>query len=818
MHKPAATSRYQELGHAATFRRFALGLAAFLVIPPLLLAGFVIVVDPYYVFGSPSWPGINEVRPLYEPHVITAKPYQVERIRPEAVILGSSRAEVGLDPGHPGWSVGNVFDFGLPASTEYEVMRAFLHAQAVGRPLKQAVVGLDFFAFNIFFPRSADQQTLQLAGDGTEEFASFLAAELAGRPIPKHDTPATIPAKPTEPLASAQRDQEKQQQQPWNEALYLAVNPDVTAAIARGEFKSGLEHYQLAGRAEHRLGGFVPSTWNEARYLKIYPDVAAAAARGEFLSGYHHYLVAGNAEGRSDGSIPRDWNEALYLRLNPDVAAEIQRGTFLDGYHHYLVAGRPEGRLGGSVPSTWNEVRYLKIYPDVAAAVVRGEFLSGYHHYLVAGKAEGRSDGSIPSDWNEALYVRLNADVAAEIKRGTFLDGYHHYLVAGRAERRQGGFMPPNWDDAAYLEVNPDVADQVAKGVYISGYHHYLAYGRSEGRLGGFQPPEWNEGDYLAANPEVRTEIALGEFRSGFIHYLIIGRKLGYLGGYPPADLSERAQLHWPWLYNWVLRTKDRLRLVFSTTAVSDSLATISRQSEPPPFNARGVRFFDGQDAALKKAGGVGSVIRVRLGGGGWGPWVTRPKLMYCFTNTDTGMTMFDPYRFMLRSAYAEGTDLRLFVTPLIAVDRVLFNALGLGERYDFWLRELARINEEEAARAGKPPLPLWDFGGLNSITREPVPKIGDTTPMHWFWEYSHYRQATGNLILDRIFDYREPNREVPEDFGVRLTGANIETQIAKVDADLAAWSEANSELTAPIVHGAQTLKDATHQSEATCW
>src|SRR5262245_42769642 len=32
----------------------------------------------------------------------------------------------------------------------------------------------------------------------------------------------------------------------WNEALYLAVNADVAAAVARKEFKSGREHYELA--------------------------------------------------------------------------------------------------------------------------------------------------------------------------------------------------------------------------------------------------------------------------------------------------------------------------------------------------------------------------------------------------------------------------------------------------------------------------------------------------------------------------------------------------------------------------------------------
>ena len=164
-----ATSNH-ETRAGTTFRAFALALAAFLALPPLALAAFVIAVDPYYVFGSPNWRGFNDVRPYYEPHVLVAKPYQVRRQQPSAVALGSSRVEVGIDPRHGGWTDTNVFNFALPSSNSYAVMLAFLHAQKVGAPLKQAVVGLDFFAYNINFP---------LASDLSEQrFADGIAGEL----------------------------------------------------------------------------------------------------------------------------------------------------------------------------------------------------------------------------------------------------------------------------------------------------------------------------------------------------------------------------------------------------------------------------------------------------------------------------------------------------------------------------------------------------------------------------------------------------------------------------------------------------------------
>jgi len=110
---------------------------------------------------------------------------------------------------------------------------------------------------------------------------------------PSAPTPAPAPNPPVPAPAPS-----------WNEALYLAANPDVAAAIARKEFKSGREHYELAGRAERRQGGFVPNDWDEAEYLRTHQDVAAAVSTGTFLNGYHHYLAAGRAEGRRGGFPP----------------------------------------------------------------------------------------------------------------------------------------------------------------------------------------------------------------------------------------------------------------------------------------------------------------------------------------------------------------------------------------------------------------------------------------------------------------------------------------------------------------------------------
>ena len=366
---------------ASAYSRFAFALIAFTLAPLLLLGAFVIAVDPYYAFGSPSRAGFNAVRPLYEPHVLVAKPYQVLRLQPSAVALGSSRVEVGIDPRHGGWSSDSVFNFGLPSSTSYAVMLAFLHAQKLGKPLKQAVAGLDFFAFNINYSLSAELGEQRFVG-GIGEFAAFLDETLSDRRKHMHEAapepeaapaalPDTAPVRPPLPQPPVAAVTASWADDFNSEEFYLAVNQDVAAAVARKDFKSGRQHWELIGRAEHRQAA-IPADWQEAEYLAVNQDVAIAVSERRFLNGYHHYLAVGLTEGRLGGFRPKGWSETRYLAVNPDVAAAVASGMFLSGYHHYAAAGRLEGRLGAFPVKDWNETEYLALNQDVAFEVARG--------------------------------------------------------------------------------------------------------------------------------------------------------------------------------------------------------------------------------------------------------------------------------------------------------------------------------------------------------------------------------------------------------------------------------------------------------------
>jgi hypothetical protein len=67
----------------------------------------------------------------------------------------------------------------------------------------------------------------------------------------------------------------------------------VAQAIRQGRFKTACQHYQQNGRFEGRFPRF-----NEASYLAKNPDVAQAIRAGRYKSAYDHWLKFGRFENR----------------------------------------------------------------------------------------------------------------------------------------------------------------------------------------------------------------------------------------------------------------------------------------------------------------------------------------------------------------------------------------------------------------------------------------------------------------------------------------------------------------------------------------
>lgn len=120
----------------------------------LVVATFNLVVDPYGLFRLVDRPGFNSIKPKAGAHGAMVKAYQVLRVQPNGLILGNSRAEVGLDPGHQAWpdDTRPVFNLALPGTGTRTTLHYLEHVIAnwkMGKSSKPEVVvwGVDFMDF-----------------------------------------------------------------------------------------------------------------------------------------------------------------------------------------------------------------------------------------------------------------------------------------------------------------------------------------------------------------------------------------------------------------------------------------------------------------------------------------------------------------------------------------------------------------------------------------------------------------------------------------------------------------------------------------------
>jgi len=119
----------------------------------LLLGGMVIcfnwIVDPFDVYRVVRKEGFNACKVSYEHSARLAKVIQVEKYPRPGLVLGSSRAQLGIDMSHPLWDGRGGWNMAVNGANMYEIRRLLEHAAAVSN-LEKAVIGVDFYMFNIY--------------------------------------------------------------------------------------------------------------------------------------------------------------------------------------------------------------------------------------------------------------------------------------------------------------------------------------------------------------------------------------------------------------------------------------------------------------------------------------------------------------------------------------------------------------------------------------------------------------------------------------------------------------------------------------------
>jgi hypothetical protein len=126
--------------------------------------------------------------------------------------------------------------------------------------------------------------------------------------------------------------------------------------------------------------------------------------------------------------------------------------------------------------------------------------------------------------------------------------------------------------------------------------------------------------------------------------------------------------------------------------------------------------------------------------------------------------------REIVRLCRENNITLIAFISPAHVTQIEAIYAARQWQLLEQWKREVVKI------------LPVWDFSDYNSITTEPI-----SEKMHHYIDSSHYKEAIGNSILDRILSRNK--EKIPQDFGVYLTPENIEAQLTKLKRERDRWA-----------------------------
>lgn len=124
--------------------RYVTGMALVTVALLAAVASFNAVVDPFGMNLLVQEKGFNSVKPDIYTRVRLFKAYEVTRVRPQSLILGTSRSQIGFSCSHEAWTQMEdpCYNLAFDGATSREMYWYLRHAYAV-RPLKHVLLGLE---------------------------------------------------------------------------------------------------------------------------------------------------------------------------------------------------------------------------------------------------------------------------------------------------------------------------------------------------------------------------------------------------------------------------------------------------------------------------------------------------------------------------------------------------------------------------------------------------------------------------------------------------------------------------------------------------
>lgn len=129
------------------YRRFSLWFSLWVLTLVGGIGLFNYLVNPYAIYQPPVIKNVNDHFPAAQSYGRLYKAEGMKRVKPDMVVMGTSRADIGLNPDIPELAEYTSYNLALSAATIFEQRMNFEYAYHLNPP-KMAVITLDFFAFN----------------------------------------------------------------------------------------------------------------------------------------------------------------------------------------------------------------------------------------------------------------------------------------------------------------------------------------------------------------------------------------------------------------------------------------------------------------------------------------------------------------------------------------------------------------------------------------------------------------------------------------------------------------------------------------------
>jgi hypothetical protein len=110
----------------------------------VLISLLNLIVDPFWYYRIIEIPGFNQVKSKFQFYEREYKPLILDKENPQAIILGSSYSEIGLDPMHPALTKNGfkTYNFGM-INAEWNVIYCNFHFAIQRNPIRKIILGIN---------------------------------------------------------------------------------------------------------------------------------------------------------------------------------------------------------------------------------------------------------------------------------------------------------------------------------------------------------------------------------------------------------------------------------------------------------------------------------------------------------------------------------------------------------------------------------------------------------------------------------------------------------------------------------------------------